>query len=137
VNNSWHGYCKTYLQLLAANFPSANSNKPSMESPPDILPIQIIHGFVFYTNINPLRYLLYQRKIRSRNFQAHLTIMQARGNRRLILLRRLTLGLINFDCEKTDETQTSRVTSYLSTNLLVSVLTCFITIEQIDETESL
>jgi hypothetical protein len=63
--------------------------------------------------------------------------MQARGNRRLILLRRFTLGLINFDCEKTDETQTSRVTSYLSTNLLVSVLTCFITIEQIDETESL
>lgn len=53
--------------------------------------------------------------------------------------KRLTCGwgLITLDCDNTDEMQTSSVTSYLSTNLLVSLLTNPITFEQRGETESL
>ena len=47
---------------------------------------------------------------------------------------KLTWGVRALDCENTDDIQTSRVTSYLSTNLLVSVLTWLITLEQIVDT---
>jgi hypothetical protein len=41
-----------------------------------------------------------------------------------------TSGARILDCMKTEEMQTSRVTSYLSTNLLVSLATCLITLSQ-------
>ena len=46
-------------------------------------------------------------------------------------------GLRTFACEKSEETQTSRVTSYLSMKLLVSLLTCVMTFKQEGESESL
>ena len=54
---------------------------------------------------------------------------------KLILLakEKTHLGLrtkITFDCDSTEEMQTSSVTSYLSTNLLVSLLNWLITFEQ-------
>lgn len=42
----------------------------------------------------------------------------------------LTCGARIWDCISTDEMQTSRVTSYLSTNLLVSLVTWLITLSQ-------
>ena len=41
-----------------------------------------------------------------------------------------TFGARILDCDNTEEMQTSRVTSYLSTNLLVSLVTWFITLSQ-------
>lgn len=44
--------------LLAANIPSADTNKPSMESFLNIFSVQIIYNLVFNTYIYPLSILL-------------------------------------------------------------------------------
>ena len=48
----------------------------------------------------------------------------------MAVVSNLTCGARIWDCMSTDEMQTSRVTSYLSTNLLVSLVTWLITLSQ-------
>lgn len=54
-------YCNIQGQkeLLAANIPSVNSNKPGVDCILHIFSVQIINGFIFNTDINLLSYLLH------------------------------------------------------------------------------